>query len=400
MQVSMAAGLTPPNSMGRHVQYTPFSVEQPFILSQDMLHGKTVKQQLPPLTFAIYVQSEVLLSSLWSPVMTILLEIANQEGSDPSSDWIELVANAKFRHNLASVPAYENDGDVLQNGAMRLHPNTEYIADNIILAQFGSIFPLHHKPNDVFLLHIEASILPLEARSFKPQVAGLAIAWGINFSVAFDRPNVPQNGSQKNVTASQQRPHAKSVSHKMCESVTQHVPEANISHYDAEMRVLSIWFEHSAGIVSMSVLSASVTHDRHGLAVVEFLVWFEADGMCDACESLPNLKLNLSCSVFGHVVPARIETQSHTKPRESVVTCSFKSSAFSMNDRTVSVTLMDPSLNLKAQVPFCSLQRDRHIHRIVACSQSIYNADLLEARWPGVLQAWVLYHASAVLAPR
>jgi hypothetical protein len=54
---------------------------------------------------------------------------------------------------------------------------------------------------------------------------------------------------------------------------------------------------------------------------------------------------------------------------------------------------LDPSSNLKGVVPLCSMQRDRQIRRIVACSQPIYNANFLEARWPGVLQAWVLYHA-------
>ncbi len=59
---------------------------------------------------------------------------------------------------------------------------------------------------------------------------------------------------------------------------------------------------------------------------------------------------------------------------------------------TQSMLWADPEFGFKAVVPMCSLPRSRPIHKIVACSQPIYNADFLEARWPGVLQSWVLYH--------
>ena len=37
------------------------------------------------------------------------------------------------------------------------------------------------------------------------------------------------------------------------------------------------------------------------------------------------------------------------------------------------------------------------MRKLVACSQPIYNAKYLEKRWPGVLQAWVLYHVRCTI---
>ena len=174
--------------------------------------------------------------------------------------------------------------------------------------------------------------------------------------------------------------------------------------YDARSRTLSVEFGTSAGKASMTVLSASVTHDRRGRAVAEFLVWFEADGSCGDlhyfnahCTSSPVTNMKLSCSLLGHVVPAQIETKVLSgKSRESIISCTFDSSAlrqpFALNDHTINFHLKDPSSSLRAVIPMCPLHRGRHVKRIVACSQPIYNADLLETRWPGVLRSWVLYH--------
>jgi hypothetical protein len=134
---------------------------------------------------------------------------------------------------------------------------------------------------------------------------------------------------------------------------------------------------------------------------VEFLVWFEEDNNCTSvqnvlqCFATPVLNFNLNCSVRSHSVRASLETHKFMldgRPRESVMSCTFGSSLFLQSDGVVKVKLHSSSLALHAVVPMCALEPDRHIRRIVACSQPIYNAGFLEARWPGVLQAWVLYH--------
>jgi hypothetical protein len=398
MQVSMHAGLIPSDVMGSHVQYTPFSRKQPFLLSKDGIQSQSIKQQLPPMVFALYIQSEVLRSWLWKPVMTCLLDFVDEEGTNPDVGWMEMTVRPKFHHNRTSMPEYGNNGDVLMNDVLSFNSNTEYITDNIVWHSFGQIFPQKHTSDEVYLLNVEANIQLFDVRSSNRQFFGPVLTWSVHFHVAFDRLIIP--GSLERAMVSPKRSHAKLVSHKMCQSATLY-PAAKLSQYfNARTQTLSIWFEGSAGKLSMTILSASVTHDRHGLAVAEFLVWFEADDKCGvsqhhaACTSFSISKMNWSCSVLGHVVPAHIETKSYLgEPRESVVSCTFESGLFSLDDHTVNVIFIDPSSKLQAVVPLCSLQRDRPIHKIVACSQSIYGADVLEARWPGVLQAWVLYHA-------
>ena len=170
--------------------------------------------------------------------------------------------------------------------------------------------------------------------------------------------------------------------------------------YDSNAKTLSVAFKNSAGEMSMIFLSASVSHNRQQ-AVAEFLVWVEQDGTCGEvmahgnCMSATVSFFNLSCSAHGIRVPAHIEAHSfelYGHPRERVVSCTFNSSFFSHDDNAVDIYLDDVSSNLRARVPMCMLPRERQIRKIVACSQPIYNARFLETLWPGVLQAWVLYH--------
>jgi len=407
MQVaSNANGFGFPSTMGSHVQYSPFSLKQPFAVSGDGLESQSIKQQLPPIVFALYIQSEVLQSSLWNSTMTCLLDTAiDKDHADLDLGWIELFLSPRFRNNLASMPAHGNNGDDFGIDVLRFNSNIEYVADNIILNSFGQMFS-KRQASEVYMLNIVANIAPFVKRSSKNQVSGPSLTWSMHFAVEVDQPKIPKSGSHEQAIGSPKRSFAKQVSHKMCHSAAHH--QAKLSqHYNARMQTLSIWFESSAVKVSMTILSASVTHDRHGFAAAEFLVWFEVEGTCvyskhiPSCASSSISKMNLSCSVFGQVVPAKIETRSlHGEPRESVVSCTFRSSAFSRHDHTVNVHLSDPSSNLQAVVPLCSLQQVRQIHRIVACSQPIYNADLLETRWPGILRAWVLYHARVPFNPR
>ena len=144
MQVSMAVERMPSNVMGSHVQYTPFSLKRPFLVSSDGIRGQSIKQQLPPMVFSLYIQSEVVQSSLLKPVVTCLLDFVNEDGADPNLAWMEMNAYAKFRHNRTSMPDYENGMDVLRNDSLRIHSNTEYIADNILLHSFGEMFSEKH----------------------------------------------------------------------------------------------------------------------------------------------------------------------------------------------------------------------------------------------------------------
>jgi hypothetical protein len=158
-----------------------------------------------------------------------------------------------------------------------------------------------------------------------------------------------------------------------------------------------------------------VTHDGRGQALAEFLIWIQDDDRCNNIEILggtwcasSNISSLISndfiCVVRGRRVPAHFDTKTikdwsgaHSErrlSRETVVSCAFNSSEFSLDDRIVHVDLVDMFTNFKVHIPFCSLRRDRKVQRIVACSQPIYNAGVLEARWPGLMRYWVLYYAS------
>ena len=403
MQVSTALGFQPPNFLGSHVQYAPLSLKQPFIVSRDGLGIRSVKQQLPPLVFALYIQSQELESSLWSPFITCELDSAGIE--ENGIGWTEVVLRSQFRSNLTVARQYTEHGFIVGQDVLRIVSNTEYVFDNVILHSFGPMFPSQLPLNQVYLLNIDAHMKLHETSSSQDRsISDFALTWNIQCAIAFDRQQTLPSISPP--PATQKRPFANLVSHKMCDAAAMYAVNAPSQYYNAHSRILSVLFGASAGKVSMNVLSASVTHDMRGRAHFEFLVWFEADGNCGDlhyfnthCTSFQMPDMNLSCSVFGHVVPAQIETKILSgKSRESVVSCSFDSSLlrqpFSVDDHIVHVHLNGPLLNFRAVIPMCPLHRDRLVKRIVACSQPIYNADLLETRWPGILRSWVLYHAS------
>jgi hypothetical protein len=386
------SGYPAPHSMGGHIQYSPFTAEQPFIVNFDSHANSQQTFQLPPMVLSVYIQSEVLHSLVWNPKVTMFLHIPSND-DDFESGWQELTTHALFDCDC-------NDPGTLRDGLLSFQTNTEYTADNLMFSAFRGIFP-EMPLSEIYWLNARANVEAHVSHSTDDFFFSTrSLMWEFDFAVAFNHLKLPHARSHKARTTPK-RAHARLVSHKMCETMAHGEPFSSQS-YDARMQTVSFFFEGSTGKVSMTVLSASVTHDRHARAVAEFLVWFEANDRCGEimehgnCMSFSISDLNLSCSVRGNSVPAHVETRKYMlngHPRESVVSCSFKSSAFSPDDHTVNVHFAHASTNLRAVVPMCSLQRDRQIHKIVACSQPIYNADLLETRWPGILQAWVLYHA-------
>ena len=372
---------------GQHIQYSPFTCQQPYIGSFD----QDDELQLPPMVLAVYLESETSPSFVWKPVLRLFFDYED-DGS-----YLEMITD--LSSNSFSCDC--DDPVTVRDGVLKLGANTEYIMDNVLLHVTKHLFlegPHQKKfqpPSDCFLFNVDASLVPLSTLEAFSETRG-SVSWGLSFALALGRDS-PSHTREKSVR-SQKRHYANLVSHKMCSpmSFSRHVSQ----RYHSNM--LSVSFETSAGKMSMTFLSASVSHDRHQRAVAEFLVWFEKDGACDEvivfgnCVSAAVSFVDLSCSAHGIRVPAHIETHTFLEldrhPRERVVTCTFNSSSFSHNDDAVDVIFDDSSMNLRAVVPMCTLPRERPIRKIVACSQPIYNAGFLEARWPGVLQAWVLYH--------
>ncbi len=379
-------------TIGSHVQYTPFTQEQPFLVSlQSQEHG--TRFALPPMMFSVYIQSEILQSSsMWHSKMTLLLE--NGLGLVEQS-----VENFAFKCDC-------NDTVTWRDGVLIFKTNTEYLTDNLVFHGYEHMLFEQPLASGVHWLDAHASI---ESHSAVHTI-GIELSWSCRFAIAHERPTKTLDATE---ISSPKRAFARLVSHKLCESADLYVQNRVSQRYDADARTLGIQFESGMGMIPMTILSASVTHDGHGRAVAEFLIWIQAwdeygdtvisDTYC-ASSNVSSLisNVNFSCAVRGRNVSAKFETtmiRDYSDPtreftKESVLTCSFNSSEFSLDDRIVHVGLVDTSTDFKATVPFCALHRGRQIHRIVACSQPIYNADFLEARWPGLLQTWVIYHAS------
>ena len=383
-------------TIGSHVQYTPFTQEQPFLVSlYSQEHG--IRFALPPMMFSVYIQSEILQSSsLWNSKMTFLLE--------NGSNWVEQSAEKiAFKCDC-------NDTVTRLDDVLIFKTNTEYLTDNLVFyGSHGHVHMLFEQPlsSGVYWLDAHASI---ESHSAVHTI-GIELSWSCRFAIAYERPTETLDAT---AISSPKRAFARLVSHKLCKSADLYVQNRFSQRYDAVSRTLGIQFESGMGMIPMTILSASVMHDGHGRAVAEFLIWIQGDDKCGdvdvidgflcASSNISSLifNANFSCAVRGRNVSAKFETmmiRGYSDPtreftKESVLTCSFNSSDFSLDDRIVHVDLVDTLTNFKATAPFCSLPRSRRIHRIVGCSQPIYNADFLEARWPGLLQTWVLYHAS------
>jgi hypothetical protein len=63
-----------------------------------------------------------------------------------------------------------------------------------------------------------------------------------------------------------------------------------------------------------------------------------------------------------------------------------------VSDSTKGFSMVLCSLAKDTGVAVLSMCKAAALRKLVACLQPIYNAKLLDKRWPGVMQAWVLYH--------
>jgi len=363
----------PPHAIGGHIQYSPFTADHPFIINfneNSDVDRKTF--HLPPLVVSVYIQSKSQRPTYWNSTMTLrLTPIDDVERG--KFDFSEIRIRAAFNCDCNDTVTYGED-------MLMFRSNTEYTADNIIFLGPRGIFP-EIMASAVYWVNVLAfmephALMPTDVPF--PRPTDSSVLWSLDFAVANDDPKAQQK--QPSQTRSYlKRLHAASVSHQMCEHAG-HYGSHPSQHYDARMKVLSVWFYNGTQNMSMRIMSASVTHDRRGHADLELLVWFEAESSCNCldlflCNASPVSNLNLSCSIRGRSVQARLETQKYTmngNQRENVVSCTFKSSAFSLSDDVVLVHIADPFAKLHAVVAFCPLPPARRIGRIVACSQPSY----------------------------
>ena len=393
--VNMTPGQPAPRTMGTHIQYSPLTRQLPHMVNFDR---KDVVQ-LPPMVLALYFESETDHSSLWKPEIKLVYDVELCESENNAilpeeeeafkSQWYEMTVDGIFGIFACAC----NQTAILRDSLQSFMPNTEYIADNLMGHVPKSVFPEMMEPAaGCFWVNVDASI----SSSSTASEAAAAVAWHASFAVSFDHKTTSRSKENANSISNvaPKRSGAHRVTHKMCPSMSS--GDDRWQRFDPNSKTLSMFFENGLGKVSVTILSASVTHNQQRHAVAEFLVWFEVNDTCEEvllynhCTSAPISLANLTCSVGSVTVPAHVETQNfmlNGHARERVVTCVFDSSLFAPDNHTVVV-----QFDHGQAVALCSLPQHRSVRKMVACSHANYNADMLEARWPGVLQSWILYH--------
>ena len=391
-------------------QYTPFDADQPCPLSTRPLSPYTdgSLSLLPPVTLSLYIQALNHNNrshwSWWRPLLNFSLSVLNcAEDAAPYFEWN--LFTRWFSDNFRCCHGCPHNH--FPTDLLRLHANTQYMHDNIFLDTFTSqqFSQMEAVPCSPFRLSISARLLPSDSAPSgifsNDAVASNPIIWNHHFHASTFRP--PEAPSFKTVT----RRRAKTISHKLCQTAASYPTcTSNCAQaYDASTHtVLTSFSLDKNRSVSVAVLAASVQHTESGLAVFEALVWAEFDGKCGTDDTLiyhcvgQKLDLAVTCEAVGATVNGAIKQDSVASGhREAVISCEFNPDIFKRSFGEVSVTLSDSGRGFKMLLPLCALAKGTVVRKVVACSQPVYNAKFLEKRWPGVLQAWVLYHVGCTV---
>ena len=384
-------------------QYTPFHVEHPFLLSTQpilpLADGSL--NLLPPVTLSLFIENNDSISewSWWQPSLKFSLAILNcAEGAAPHHEWN--ASTASFPGNFRCCRDCPHNH--FATDMLRLHANTEYLLDNIFLDAFTlkQLSQLDSIPCSPVRISVSANLLPSESWSHddfpNDAHADIPINWHHQFHA------VTQRVSKVESSRLVRRRSAKAISHKLCQTVASYpnCKSGCFQKYDANTHTVSTSFSFDNNrFVSVVVIAASVKHTENGRAVFEALVWAEFDRKCGTDATFVHhcvgqkLELAITCNVAGTTAPGVITQDIVTRTyREAVISCDFHSDLFKRTVGEVLVALSDTTKGFNMVLPMCSLAKDTAVRKLVACSQPIYNANYLETRWPGVLQAWVLYH--------
>ena len=380
-------------------QYTALNADQPWLISTRPVPplADSSLNLLPPLTLSLYIENEdhnISKWSWWQPSLTFSLAVLNcADGAQPYHEWTVFTASFPDSFRCCKSCPYNH----FPSHLLRLHANNEYLLDDIFLGEFTlqQLTQLNAIPCSPFRASLSAKLLPSATWSLdkfpNDANAHAPITWHHRFHAATRR--LPKVEGSRSV----RRRSANAISHKLCET---HGSYPNRQAYDARTHTVSTSFSFDGNrSLYVVVLAASVKHTGQGRAVFEALVWAEYDNKCG-----PNavflhhcvgqrLDLAVMCRVAGRAAPGVItQDVASQQYREAVVSCDFPADLFKRNTGEVLVDLSDSTKGFSMMLPMCSLAKGAAVRKLVACTQPIYNAKLLEKRWPGVLQAWVMYH--------
>jgi hypothetical protein len=359
---------------------------------------------MPPLTFALYIESQIIEWSLWKSYLDVTIDAKISEDGENElasslSNWLEMQKFSVFadfgcsnRWGINPCPKHPDSG-VEQGSRIWFKSNMEYLQDNIILHSLGAKqLPIHR------VLQMLASATMVVSNQAQ---ASSSIDWELEFMAVLSgndsgvvRSDTQFGDKKQHFFDSVQpavRKNAIKVTHKMCErQIRDHT-----GLFDPFAQTMSFHYTTLDGdSVQFVVLGASVSRRSAGYTA-EFLIWLEINAHCnELCSNVhctsTAVNLDIQCLLNGSSVPALVDTKIvHGKARETFLKCDLASIP---QTQSLVVTLLDQRRGFTIDVPLCLLPLDREISKLVACSQPIYNADFIEKKWPGVLQAWVLHH--------
>ena len=153
----------------------------------------------------------------------------------------------------------------------------------------------------------------------------------------------------------------------------------------------------------MSILAGSsrkASANDTFLQEIDFLVMFERNRQAMAssiqfthCFLDWKLALAVQCDVIGFGIVAGQLTLSlrDNLTKEGRLLCPIESLKIPIAI-DLTVRLIDQTHDLNSSLKLCRLDARRRIHKLVGCSQPLFNVDRLEAKWPGLIRMWVQFY--------
>lgn len=166
--------------------------------------------------------------------------------------------------------------------------------------------------------------------------------------------------------------------------------------------IVNLQFKQDGYNATASVLAGSsrvLPENASFIHEIDFLIMWERGG-----RAMPSylifthcfidwpLEISIKCEVVGFgTVNGSLKLSFHDHPKEGQLLCPVHTLKVPSNI-DLEVRLIDVSKGLNGALWLCRLNPRRKIHRIIGCSQPLYNVSHLEKKWPGLIRMWARYY--------
>jgi hypothetical protein len=136
------------------------------------------------------------------------------------------------------------------------------------------------------------------------------------------------------------------------------------------------------------------------LQEIDFLIMFERNNAAMSSKTYFTqcfldwkVDLSIKCEIIGYGIVQGNLTLSYryNMNKEGHLRCPVDSLKIPLSKK-LSVRLIDTMHHLNGSIKLCLLNPYRKIHKLVGCSQPLFNVDKLEAKWPGLIRMWVRFY--------